>query len=148
VPGFGRDQGLAVPVWLTVARRVDPPCCLLLLGKNGIYVAPMSAEVLELRGDIDLNEKPKVAAQLEPLIERQITGIVIDLSQVPYVDSSGLAIFIDALQRVQQYGGKLALAGLQENVRLVFQISRLDKVFSIFNDSQSALAAVTVQHQQ
>jgi len=49
----------------------------------------MSAEVLELRGDIDLNEKPKVAAQLEPLIERQITGIVIDLSQVPYVDSSG-----------------------------------------------------------
>jgi anti-anti-sigma factor len=63
----------------------------------------MSAEVLELRGDIDLNEKPKVAAQLEPLIERQITGIVIDLSQVPYVDSSGLAIFIDALQRVQQY---------------------------------------------
>ena len=107
----------------------------------------MSAEVLELRGDIDLNEKPKVAAQLEPLIERQITGIVIDLSQVPYVDSSGLAIFIDALQRVQQYGGKLALAGLQDNVRLVFQISRLDKVFPIFKDSQSALAAVTVQHQ-
>jgi anti-sigma B factor antagonist len=108
----------------------------------------MSAEVLELRGDIDLNEKPKVAAQLEPLIERQITGIVIDLSQVPYVDSSGLAIFIDALQRVQQYGGKLALAGLQDNVRLVFQISRLDKVFPIFTDSQSALAAVMVQHQQ
>ena len=108
----------------------------------------MSAEVLELRGDIDLNEKPKVAAQLEPLIERQITGIVIDLSQVPYVDSSGLAIFIDALQRVQQYGGKLALAGLQDNVRLVFQISRLDKVFPIFTDSQSALAAVTIQHQQ
>ena len=100
----------------------------------------MSAEVLELHGDIDLNEKPKVAAQLEPLIERQIRGIVIDLSQVPYVDSSGLAIFIDALQRVRQYGGNLALAGLQENVRLVFQISRLDKVFSIFNDSQSALA--------
>ena len=118
------------------------------LGKNGIYVAPMSAEVLELRGDIDLNEKPKVAAQLEPLIERQITGIVIDLSHVPYVDSSGLAIFIDALQRVQRYGGRLALAGLQDNVRLVFQISKLDKVFKIFEDSQSALAAVSVQHQK
>ena len=108
----------------------------------------MSAEVLELRGDIDLNEKPKVAAQLEPLIERKITGIVIDLSQVPYVDSSGLAIFIDALQRVRQYGGRLALSGLQNNVRLVFQISKLDKVFTIFDDSQSALAAVTVKHQQ
>jgi anti-sigma B factor antagonist len=128
------------------ARR--PALLFAAPGKEWYLRTPMSAEVLELRGDIDLNEKPKVAAQLEPLIERQITGIVIDLSQVPYVDSSGLAIFIDALQRVQQYGGKLALAGLQENVRLVFQISRLDKVFSIFNDSQSALAAVTVQHQQ
>lgn len=118
------------------------------LGKNGRSYPLMSAEVLELRGDIDLNEKPKVAAQLEPLIERQITGIVIDLSHVAYVDSSGLAIFIDALQRVQQYGGRLALAGLQENVRLVFQISKLDKVFKIFDDSQSALAAVSVQHQQ
>ena len=118
------------------------------LGKNAKSYPPMSAEVLELRGDIDLNEKPKVAAQLEPLIERQITGIVIDLSQVPYVDSSGLAIFIDALQRVHQYGGRLALAGLQDNVKLVFQISKLDKVFKIFDDSQSALAAVSVQHQQ
>src|ERR1700740_3371452 len=118
------------------------------LGKNGRSSPSMSAEVIELRGDIDLNEKPKVAAQLEPLIERQITGIVIDLSHVVYVDSSGLAIFIDALQRVQQYGGRLALAGLQENVRLVFQISKLDKVFKIFDDSQSALAAVSVQHQQ
>ena len=121
---------------------------LPLLGKDDTLTIPMSAEVLELRGDIDLNEKPKVAAQLEPLIERQITGIVIDLSHVVYVDSSGLAIFIDALQRVQQYGGRLALAGLQENVRLVFQISKLDKVFKIFDDSQSALAAVSVQHQQ
>jgi anti-sigma B factor antagonist len=121
---------------------------LPLLGKDDTLTIPMSAEVLELRGDIDLNEKPKVAAQLEPLIERQIAGIVIDLSEVPYVDSSGLAIFIDALQRVQQYGGRLALAGLQDNVRLVFQISKLDKVFKIFSDSQSALAAVTVPRQQ
>jgi anti-sigma B factor antagonist len=147
VPGPGRHQGPVVSVWVKVGRG-STPLLLLPQVKNGIYPAPMSAEVLELKGDIDLNEKPKVAAQLEPLIERQITGIVIDLSQVPYVDSSGLAIFIDALQRVQQYGGKLALAGLQENVRLVFQISRLDKVFPIFTDSQSALAAVTVQHQQ
>jgi len=102
----------------------------------------MSAEILELLGDIDLNEKPRVTAELEPLIERQITGIVIDLSQVPYIDSSGLAIFIDALQRVQQYGGKLALAGLRDNVKLVFQISKLDKVFQIFDNAQSALEAV------
>ena len=120
----------------------------LPLPRNSVKLGVlMSAEVLELHGDIDLNEKPRVTAELEPLIERQITGIVIDLSQVPYVDSSGLAIFIDALQRVHQYGGKLALAGLQDNVRLVFQISKLDKVFQIFDNSRSALEAVTA-HQR
>jgi anti-sigma B factor antagonist len=102
----------------------------------------MEAEVLELSGEIDLNEKPRVVAQLEPLIEKKSQVIVIDLSQVTYVDSSGLAIFIDALQRVQQYGGRFALVGLRENVRLVFGIAKLDKVFQIFDRREAAVAAL------
>jgi len=66
----------------------------------------------------------------------------VDLSEVYYVDSSGLAIFIDALQRIQRYGGKLALAGLKGNVAMVFQIARLDKIFLIFDDRETAVNAV------
>ncbi len=96
----------------------------------------MVVELLELRGEIDLNEKPNVTARLDPLIEKQSPAIVVDLSEVSYVDSSGLAIFIDALQRIQRYGGKLVLAGLQNNVAMVFQIARLDKIFLIFDDRE------------
>jgi anti-sigma B factor antagonist len=102
----------------------------------------MVVELLELRGEIDLNEKPNVTARLDPLIEKQSPAIVVDLSEVSYVDSSGLAIFIDALQRIQRYGGKLVLAGLQSNVAMVFQIARLDKIFLIFDDRESAVNAV------
>jgi anti-sigma B factor antagonist len=102
----------------------------------------MVVELLELRGEIDLNEKPNITARLDPLIEKQSPAIVVDLSQVTYVDSSGIAIFIDALQRIQNYGGKLALVGLQSNVAMVFQIARLDKVFLIFADRESAVSAV------
>jgi anti-sigma B factor antagonist len=101
----------------------------------------MAVELLELRGEIDLNEKPNVAARLDPLIEKRSATIVVDLSGVSYVDSSGLAILIDALQRIQNYGGSLALAGLRENVAMVFQIARLDKVFRIFADRSSAIEA-------
>jgi anti-sigma B factor antagonist len=101
----------------------------------------MAVELLELRGEIDLNEKPNVAARLDPLIDKQSAAIVVDLSGVSYVDSSGLAILVDALQRVQKYGGKLGLAGLQGNVAMVFQIARLDKVFRIFTDRSSAIEA-------
>src|SRR5258708_34089763 len=102
----------------------------------------MVVELLELRGEIDLNEKPNVTARLDPLIEKQSPAIVVDLSEVYYVDSSGLAIFIDALQRIQRYGGKLARAGLKGNVAVVFQIARLDKIFLILADRETPLNAV------
>src|SRR5258708_12280365 len=99
----------------------------------------MVVELLELRGEIDLNEKPNVTARLDPLIEKQSPAIVVDLSEVYYVDSSGLAIFIDALQRIQRYVGKLALAGLKGNVALVFQIARLYKIFLTFDDRETSV---------
>jgi anti-sigma B factor antagonist len=102
----------------------------------------MAAELLNLSGEIDLNAKPNVVAQLEPLIEKKTPAIVVDLSRVSYVDSSGLAIFIDALQRVRSYGGKIALAGLRGNVRVVFEIAKLDRVFQIFDDHESAIKAL------
>jgi|SRR5438045_3670416 anti-sigma B factor antagonist len=102
----------------------------------------MSPEVLSLSGEIDLNEKPHVAAQLDPLINRKLPVIVIDLAGVSYVDSSGLALFIDGLQRVQSYGGQLVLSALRENVRMVFEIARLDQVFKIFPTSEDAVRAL------
>ena len=104
----------------------------------------MSPEVLRLSGEIDLNERPHVAAQLDPLITRKLPKIVIDLADVSYVDSSGLALFIDALQRVQAYGGQLVLSALRDNVKMVFEIARLDQVFKIYptqGDAVRALAA-------
>jgi anti-sigma B factor antagonist len=101
----------------------------------------MAAELLKLTGEIDLNEKPNVVAQLDPLIAKKPHSLLIDLTHVSYVDSSGLAIFIDALQRVKKYGGNLVLAGLQENVKLVFEIAKLDQVFKIFPNLEEALKA-------
>jgi anti-sigma B factor antagonist len=103
----------------------------------------MSPEFLRLSGEIDLNERPHVAVQLDPLIERKAPLIVVDLEHVNYVDSSGLALFIDALQRVQGYGGQFVLAGLQDNVKMVFEIARLDQVFKIFPSGEEALRTFT-----
>jgi anti-sigma B factor antagonist len=104
----------------------------------------MATQLLNLSGEIDLNARPNVVAQLEPLIEKKSPAIVVDLSNVSYVDSSGLAIFLDALQRVRSYGGKIALAGLRANVRVVFEIAKLDQVFQIFDDRESAVKALSI----
>ena len=69
--------------------------------------------------------------RLNPLIARKLPSIHLDLSKVSYIDSSGLATFIDAMQRTQAYGGEFALVAMRESVRKIFEISRLDQVFKI-----------------
>jgi len=67
--------------------------------------------------------------------------LIVDLARVTYVDSSGLAVLIEGMQNVAKYGGTFAVAGLQETVRLIFEIARLDQVFQIFPTVEAALTA-------
>jgi len=97
--------------------------------------------VLPLDGEIDLHVSPEVAASLRTMIESQPKQVVVDLTKVTYLDSSGLAVLIEGMQNVQKYGGKFGLAGVQEDVKHVFDIARLDQVFEIYPDVDTALAA-------
>jgi anti-sigma B factor antagonist len=97
--------------------------------------------VLPLKGEIDLHVSPVITASLSAMIEKKPERVVIDFSEVTYIDSAGLAALIQAMQKVEAYGGKFLLAGLQETVRSIFEISRLDQVFQIFPDVDAALGA-------
>src|SRR5438067_12561313 len=97
------------------------------------------SNVLPLKGEIDLHVSPSITASLNELIDKKPERLVVDLSDVTYIDSAGLAVLIGAMQRVVAYGGKFALAGLQETERSIFEISRLDQVFQIFPDTNAAL---------
>jgi len=96
--------------------------------------------VIAPEGEIDLNSSGLVKHQLEPVITEKRPRVVVDLSGVSYIDSSGLAVFIEAMQRVQAYGGSFVLCGLRESVRHIFHIARLDQVFRIFPDRATAEA--------
>jgi anti-sigma B factor antagonist len=98
--------------------------------------------VLPLAGEIDLHVSPQIAASLREMLAAQPAQLFIDLSKVTYVDSSGLAVFIETMQGVANYGGKFGLVGMQEPVRSIFEIARLDQVFRIFpNLEEASLAA-------
>ena len=97
--------------------------------------------VLALAGEIDLHVIPIVTASLNEMIATKPKQLVVDLSGVPYIDSAGVAAIIVAMEMVEAYGGKFALAGLHETVRLILETSRLDRIFSIFPNVSTALAA-------
>jgi anti-sigma B factor antagonist len=97
--------------------------------------------VLPLDGEIDLHVSPNVAATLSAMIEKRPKRLVVDLARVTYLDSSALAVLIDAMQTVEAYGGKFSLARVQNDVRAILEIARLDQIFRIFPDVDAALAA-------
>ena len=91
----------------------------------------------EMPAGVTLESRPDTT--LNAMIEKKPERMVVDLSDVTYIDSAGLASLIEAMQKVESYGGKFVLAGLQETVRSIFEISRLDQVFQIFPDADAAL---------
>ena len=100
-----------------------------------------SHHILLLKGEIDLHASPRIATELRALIKDKPEKLVIDLSKVSYIDSSGLAVLIDGMQKIEAYRGKLYLVGMQEAVRIIFEMSRLDQVFRIRRNVADALAA-------
>ncbi len=104
-------------------------------------MAKTEPSILPLEGEIDLHVSPQIGTALNALIEKKPPLLLVDLSKVTYIDSSGLAVLIEAMQNVSGYGGKFALCGLQEGVRPIFEIARLDQVFRIFPDTSAATGA-------
>jgi anti-sigma B factor antagonist len=103
---------------------------------------PDPSNVLALEGEIDLHVSPRVAASLNEKIRDRPPLLVVDLTGVTYIDSSGLAVLIEGMQKVEEYRGRFALAGLQDSVRPIFEIARLDQVFRIFPHVDAALSEV------
>ena len=94
--------------------------------------------VLVMRGEIDLHESPFIRERLGRMLAFKPPRFFVDLTDVTYIDSSGLATLIEGMQRIHAYGGKLALFGIRQNVINIFQIARLDQVFRIFPDRKAA----------
>ena len=97
--------------------------------------------ILEIEGEVDLYSSPNLRTELLDLTKAKSKAVLIDLSNVKYMDSSGVATLVEALQQVGKYGGKLKLVNLREAVKDVFELSRLDKVFDIYQDMDEAKGA-------
>ena len=102
---------------------------------------PESNCVLPLEGEVDLNVSPHLAATINELIQAKPPRLVIDLTRVTYIDSSGLAVLIGGMQNVEEYGGTLALAGVSDDIRSILETARLDQFFVTYPHVDAALAA-------
>lgn len=97
--------------------------------------------VIALDGDVDLEHS---AAVRDMLLEQVAKGrnLMVDLSAVDYIDSSGIASLIEALQSAKRNDTRLELVSVSDQAMRVLRLARLDKVFGIHESLDAALAAV------
>jgi len=96
-------------------------------------------KMMALSGEIDMYSSPALREEMMGLIDKRVTPLLIDFKGVSYIDSSGIATFVEGLKRMMSYGGRLKLIGLLEGVREIFSFSKLDKVFEIYGSFEDAL---------
>src|SRR5687768_9328872 len=99
------------------------------------------AVVASIRGEIDLHNSPEVRTEVLDLLNRhEPKKLVLNLSEVPYMDSSAVAVLVEALQKLRKTGGRVCLTNLQPRVKSLLDIAKLGAIFTIVRDEAEALA--------
>ncbi len=98
-------------------------------------------KICHIAGDIDINTSPQVKKALDVLTKEKAPKVLINLKDVPYVDSSGLATLVEILKNFRSHGGKLKLCNLSDKVQSLFEITKLEKLFDVAADEHNALEA-------
>jgi anti-sigma B factor antagonist len=115
-----------------VARRVDIKVSVREPnGKSG-------ATVVDLNGEIDVYTSPKVKETISELIDQEHYRLVINLENVRYIDSTGLGVLIGGLKRVREHSGTVNLVCSNPQIKKIFDITGLVKIFGIFDNEKAA----------
>ncbi len=90
-------------------------------------------------GEIDINTAPQLKKVFDKLVKEKKDKIVINMENVDYIDSSGLATLVELLKNFRKYGARMKLTGLTSKIRSLFEITKLEKLFDISEKEEDAV---------
>ena len=104
---------------------------------------PISAGVhaLDLEGEVDVYTAPVLRQEIVSQVDGGVKHLLVNLSKVEYLDSTGLGILIGGVKRLKEQGGTLRLVGPSARIQRIFEITGLNKIFDVYATEPDALAA-------
>ena len=97
--------------------------------------------VLQVEGQLIVGNRQELKDLVQAALDRGERRLLIDFSRTGYIDSSGLGALVSISKRIREAGGELRLSGLNEDLRSLFELTKLDTLFSIADTSQQALGS-------
>ncbi|MEZ5126422.1 MAG: STAS domain-containing protein [Thermoleophilia bacterium] len=103
---------------------------------------PGDVGVVSLEGEIDIYSSPQFKEVLLRGIEEGASRIVIDLTDVTFIDSTALGVLVSGAKRVRPHNGSLDIICVDDNIIRILEITGLDRIFGVFTSRGEALEAV------
>ena len=97
--------------------------------------------VLDVVGEIDIYTTPQFKEAVSAAIDENNPAIIINMTQVTYMDSSGFGTLLSATKRLRPLDGALYLTGCNESIQRMLQITRLNTIFGVYATEEEALVA-------
>jgi anti-sigma B factor antagonist len=95
--------------------------------------------LIALTGQVDLHTAPELRDELVDAIEDGALNVVVDLTRATFIDSMTLGVLLGAVKRLRPRGGRLRIVCADPNIRKIFEITLLDRVFSLYGTREAAL---------
>jgi anti-sigma B factor antagonist len=105
-----------------------------------VEALPDGTRVVAVAGDLDLHTAPEFERHLVGTTRNGATSLVVDLDRCTFIDSTALGILIGANRRLFATGRSIAVVTGEQNVRKVFEVTGLDRVFTLYDERSDALA--------
>jgi len=103
-----------------------------------------SCTVLKLNGRLDLNSSSRLKEQVKELASEGVVNLILDLSEVGFVNSSGLGTLVSILKDVRLVKGQMVLCNLAQYVQEIFEITQLSHIFDIYPTEEAALESFSI----
>jgi anti-sigma B factor antagonist len=100
------------------------------------------AYVISLSGEVDLYTAPEFKQQLLDVIGKGAKSVVVDFSNTTFIDSTTLGVLVGGVKRLRTNDGQLSLVCSDRNIIKIFEITGLDRVFTIHGTRDEAVAAL------
>jgi anti-sigma B factor antagonist len=101
-----------------------------------------NAYVISLSGEVDLYTAPEFKQQLLDVIGKGAKEVVVDFSDTTFIDSTTLGVLVGGVKRLRTHNGQLSLVCSDRNITKIFEITGLDRVFTIHPTREEALASL------
>ncbi|MCJ7701853.1 MAG: STAS domain-containing protein [Anaerolineales bacterium] len=103
-----------------------------------------TVKILKLSGRFETHTAPQVRQWFDETTLLKPASLVVNMEEVSFIDSTGLSSLIHGMKRAREMNGDLRLCGLRQSVRMILELTRLDKVFEIFISEDEAVHSFSI----